>query len=216
MSLRVWVRVDDDELRRWCVALLLDRGHVVDVFDVFDVFDDGVAGNADVVVCDSAHVGDNVGVDRVVVVVDAADDVARRAALAAGAAEVVERRQGDSALIDVLERTPAHATAALDDVLAELRRSFEGEIPKRVRAIRAPLDVLAGAVVDGADRDAARDQAVRAAHVLYGSAGSFGFSVLSAVCRDIELTLRGQAEKQEATTTAQAQALLAALAPWPA
>lgn len=209
MSLRAWVRVDDDELRRWCSELLSARGHVVD---------DGVVpgGNVDVVVCDAGHVADvENGGARVVVVVDRADEDARRRLMAAGAAEVVERATvRPHVLVDVLERTPAHGTAALDDALAELRQSFARELPKRVGAIVVALDaVIAGADAD-ADVEFARGAAVRAAHVLYGTAGSFGFPALSQACRHIELTLQAQIEKREPTTPEQARALKSTLASW--
>lgn len=210
MSLRAWIRIDDDELRRWCRDLLEARGHVVDLGVV-------PGGGVDVVVCDAGHVKDvENGGARVVVVVDSADDFTRRRLLSAGAAEVVERGSGLNAakqnvLVDVLERTPAHGTAALDDAIAELRKSFEKDVPKRVNAIVTALDAV---IAGGDDVEFARGAAVRAAHVLYGTAGSFGLPALSQVCRAVELTLTAQIDKREATTPAQAQAMKSSLSSW--
>lgn len=209
MSLRAWVRVDDDELRRWCSDVLDARGHVVDAGVV-------PGGAVDVVVCDAGHAKDvengvyGVGA-RVVVVVDQADDATRRRLRSAGT-ELVERATANPhLLVDVLERTPAHGTPGLEDALAELRAHFAAEVPKRVAAIVAALD---GVIAGGDDVEVARAAAVRAAHVLYGTAGSFGFPELSQACRNVELTLTAQLEKQEPTTPAAAQALKATLSAW--
>lgn len=65
----------------------------------------------------------------------------------------------------------------LEAKLALLRRRFADELPARIEAMRAALAA------------ARHEEALRAAHSLAGSAGTFGFFALGAAAKELELSL---------------------------
>jgi HPt (histidine-containing phosphotransfer) domain-containing protein len=74
-----------------------------------------------------------------------------------------------------------------------LRRVWE----KRRGDVLARVDAIDAALADGRD-DEAREEGRRQAHMLAGSAGTFGFPEASALARALELTLESGAAPDDA------------------
>lgn len=197
-ALRVYVWSDDADVIAGCVEALAPRGHDVNA---------GTTPHktaVDVVVVDDPdHLADVIGV-RAVLISDTASSTAR--------AEVVPAHPFDAAtLVAAVERAPATKDDDLEGTLRALRQRFERDVPNRVAAIVALLQHLEAKP----DDDASIEAAFRAAHALYGTAGSYGLAELSAACRRVELALRHRSEKGEHTTSDEAARLRAILdRPW--
>lgn len=97
--------------------------------------------------------------------------------------------------------------AALDARLAQVWAEHRGEIAARIDTIDAAVAALA---TGGLDR-AARLTAVRAAHRLAGTAGTFGFDLASEHAAALDLGLRAPGESDTAELARLAHALRVAL-----
>ena len=92
-----------------------------------------------------------------------------------------------------------------DDTAEILRRVWA----RRRDDVLARVDAIDAALADGRD-DAAREEGRRQAHMLAGSAGTFGFPVASEVARALERALEA-ARPPDDEQRAQAQRLRAIL-----
>lgn len=80
-----------------------------------------------------------------------------------------------------------------DDTRDILRRVWE----RRRGDVLARVDAIDAALVAGRD-DAARDEGRRQAHMLAGSAGTFGFPAASQLARELEHTLEAAVAPDDA------------------
>jgi HPt (histidine-containing phosphotransfer) domain-containing protein len=80
-----------------------------------------------------------------------------------------------------------------DDTRDILRRVWE----RRRDDVLARVDAIDTALSNGRD-DAAREEGCRQAHMLAGSAGTFGFPAASAIARELEHTLEAAVAPDDA------------------
>lgn len=84
----------------------------------------------------------------------------------------------------------------LDQLMTRLRGEYLAEIPVRLDEMRAALDAfMAGAVPDG-------PPLATLFHRLAGSAGAYGFSAVTRICREMESFLREEPPATVVTRTA--------------
>jgi HPt (histidine-containing phosphotransfer) domain-containing protein len=84
-----------------------------------------------------------------------------------------------------------------DDILRRVWEKRRGDVLGRV-------DVIDTALADGRDEEM-REEGRRQAHMLAGSAGTFGFPEASRIARELELTLQSGAAPDDAQRAQAAQ-----------
>lgn len=146
-----------------------------------------------------------------VIMMTARDDPADVAGYrASGAAAVINKPFDPIALPDLIARAvarpaPTFRQDPVSEVIAHLAAEYARALPGKLAELRAAADRAASAEPG----DPAREDATRRAHRLRGTAGSYGFAAVGALCGQLESALREGDRERIRRELARLDALLA-------